>query len=202
MRAIPAIFLTLCTSAVVGCPGTLDDSEFNAYGGNVAPVQLNQDGGGATRDAAMAWDSGTKWASNDAASSAPSWNDASARPSLGDAAAVPPSEPADAGGTGSAVAPSCDFRALMQARCGNASCHGGPDNSTGLDLTSPGLAERVKDAQGSGACGQYLMIDTQTPDQSALYLKVTESACGVRMPIGASLNNAEQACILQWIENL
>jgi hypothetical protein len=96
----------------------------------------------------------------------------------------------------------CDFRALMQARCGNASCHGGAMASTGLDLTSAGLADRVRGQRANGACGQYLLIDVANPQQSALYLKVTNEACGVRMPVGGSLSSSEQACVLQWIDRL
>jgi hypothetical protein len=102
---------------------------------------------------------------------------------------------ADAGGA-------CDFRALVASKCGNAGCHGGAAVSTGLDLTSEQLAVRVAGRKGSGACASYLLIDTEQPERSALYLKVTADACGSRMPLGGTLTDSEQACILQWITNL
>jgi len=115
--------------------------------------------------------------------------------------------PVDAGTPGAVVdaappAPACDFKALMQTKCGNAACHGGPTNSTGLDLTSEGLAARLMGESGSGVCGTKQMIDLDDPADSVLYLTVTGSSCGTRMPIGASLTEGEQTCILRWIENL
>ncbi|MET0388932.1 MAG: hypothetical protein ABW321_23365 [Polyangiales bacterium] len=116
----------------------------------------------------------------------------------GDAAPV-----AGAGGAagGGAVA-SCDFRALMQAKCGNASCHGAPGTATGLDLTSPALAMRVAGRNGSGSCGDTLLVNADNPEQSVLYQRVTGSDCGVKMPLGGSLTADEQDCVLSWIEGL
>ena len=98
--------------------------------------------------------------------------------------------------------PSCDFRGLVMMKCAGASCHGGPTASTGLDLTSPSLAMRVAARTGSGACSDKLMVDKDNPAESALYLRVTGSECGVRMPLGGTLTPTEQACFLSWIEGL
>lgn len=98
--------------------------------------------------------------------------------------------------------PACDFRALMQAKCGNPSCHGAPASSTGLDLTSAMLGARVEARQGRGACSDKLLVDPDNPRESKLYLKVSGSTCGGQMPVGGELNAAEQACVLTWIEQL
>lgn len=98
--------------------------------------------------------------------------------------------------------PACDFRALMQAKCGNPNCHGAPASSTGLDLTSARLGARVEGRQGRGACSDKLLIDRENPRESKLYLKVSGTTCGAQMPVGGELNTAEQACVLTWIEQL
>jgi hypothetical protein len=96
----------------------------------------------------------------------------------------------------------CDFRALMQDKCGNATCHGGPGASTGLDLTSAMLGARVEGREGKGACSDKLLVDPDNPRDSKLYLKVSGSTCGSQMPLGGQLNADEQACVLSWIEGL
>jgi hypothetical protein len=144
-------------------------------------------------DGAVA-DAGESWSKDSATPADAGPADAAttdATPAQADAS----STPADAGG-------GCDFRALISAKCGNASCHGALAVSTGLDLVSDGLAGRLAGRMGSLACSNYLLIDPEQPARSALYLKVTAEACGSRMPLGGTLNDKEQACILQWIENL
>lgn len=108
----------------------------------------------------------------------------------------------DAGGN--PVQASCDFNALMTAKCGSSGCHGGQAGqlATGLDLTSPNLASRVANQNGKNGCAEYKMVDTDNPDQSALYLIVTNKPCGVRMPIGGAMSEAEQNCVLTWIQSL
>lgn len=96
----------------------------------------------------------------------------------------------------------CDFRGIMQAKCGNATCHGAPGSSTGLDLTSAMLAARVEGRQGMGACSDKLLVDPENPRDSKLYLKVSGSTCGSQMPLGGQLSSDEQACVLSWIEGL
>lgn len=106
---------------------------------------------------------------------------------------VPPQMPA---------AMACDFRAIMQAKCGNANCHGAPGSVTGLDLTTAMLAARVEGRKGKGACTDKLLVDVANPRQSKLYLKVSGSSCGSQMPLGGMLTSDEQACVLTWIEKL
>lgn len=100
------------------------------------------------------------------------------------------------------AAAQCDFRGLVQMKCGNATCHGAPATGTGLDLTSASLATRVDGRKGPSACGTQLLIDKANPTQSALYLKITGTTCGSQMPLGGSLTASEQACVLSWIEGL
>jgi hypothetical protein len=47
-----------------------------------------------------------------------------------------------------------------------------------------------------------LLIDRDAPERSALYVKVTAEACGSRMPLGGTLSDREQACILSWLQSL
>jgi hypothetical protein len=109
---------------------------------------------------------------------------------------------ADSGATQTPQPVACDFRGLMQAKCGSPSCHGAPGSSTGLDLTSAMLAARVAGRQGSGACSDKLLVDPENPRDSKLYLKVSGTTCGPQMPLGGQLNTDEQACVLTWMEQL
>ena len=129
----------------------------------------------------------------------------SARDNSDDDAGV--AEASAGAGTGGTEAPplqpmACDFRALMQAKCGNATCHGGPVASTGLDLTSAMLGSRIAGRQGNGTCSDKLLVDPENPRDSKLYLKISGSTCGSQMPLGGQLNADEQACVLTWIEGL
>jgi hypothetical protein len=96
----------------------------------------------------------------------------------------------------------CDFRGLVQMKCGGSACHGAPASGTGLDLTSPMLAMRVEGRKGPAACSNKLLIDKANPAQSAIYLKITGTTCGSQMPLGGSLTASEKACVLSWIDGL
>lgn len=190
----------------VGCAGTIDDpSRFELGAAAALPVPTVVAVDAAARDAAwVPTDSGPSTASPpaDAGVRAPWAADAgNASIVLVDAGA------SDAGSVqardaSTDASASCNFKALMMARCGNATCHGGPSSGAGLDLTTDGLAQRLAGPRGSDACSSYLLIDTDAPEKSALFLKVTDRACGVRMPLGGTLGSEEQLCILQWIERL
>jgi hypothetical protein len=185
-------------AASAGCVATIDASaSAGAKRGNVG-IELAEDDAGAVPAEAP-----------DAPETAPRQPDA--------ATPAPPKPPIDAGSmppmaamatAGSASPPpadagvACDFRGLVQAKCGNASCHGAPASSTGLDLTSPSLATRLAGRKGPSACSNNLLIDSANPARSALYLKVTSMTCGSQMPLGGSLTPGEQACVLSWIEAL
>ena len=186
-----------------GCAGSLDDAD-DYY--QTVPVRAPEAGrtsegsgpvggwGGAGTPAPAA---GRVWGgASGAALGASEAGRQAAAPSADEDAGVP-----DAG-AGLKAAPACDFRALMQAKCGNASCHGAPASATGLDLTSAMLAARVQGRTGQGACSDKLLIDPQSPADSKLYLKVSGSSCGSQMPLGGQLSSDEQACVLNWIEQL
>jgi hypothetical protein len=101
-----------------------------------------------------------------------------------------------------AASAACDFGALMQAKCGNPSCHGAPASGTGLDLTTAMLAMRADGRKGKGTCTDKLLVDTDNPRESKLYLKVSGNSCGSQMPLGGMLTQDEQTCVLNWIEKL
>jgi hypothetical protein len=203
----PRVYLlTLGGLLCVGCPGTIDDpARFE-----VGPAGTGQSSGSPALDAGQR---AASWVGADgSASQVEAGREASTPtpwPSVASDAAV---WIADAGATdtgvvqtrdaGTDAAAGCNFKALMANKCGNATCHGGTGAATGLDLTSDGLAARVAGRRASDACSAYLLIDPASPERSALYLKVTDHACGVRMPLGASLASEEQQCILSWIEKL
>lgn len=220
------VWLTPGLVISLGCAGGLDTSP--AYYG-AGPTPAGADAGVST--SASGWDAGATPAADggagsgawsaDAGMNAGTW--AAPQPAAGWGAAgktgvagswaaagayaaagarAPVSAAGSGGAAGAPAAASCDFRGLMQAKCGNATCHGAPAMTTGLDLTTAGLAARVKDREASGACADKLLVDPTQPEQSALYLKVTGSECGVKMPLGGSLMASEQECVLSWIEGL
>lgn len=170
----------LAMVACAGCAGSIDDpASFEDYAAQ-------------SRNPGPSLDAGSQDAAPDQEAAAA--QDTGSEPE-------PDASEADAGAQGGGPIV-CDFKTLMQAKCGSAMCHGGPSAPTGVDLTSDGLAGRLKNRSGSGACGSKRMIDTEKPEQSALYLLVSGNSCGIRMPLGDKLDVDEQACILQWIEDL
>lgn len=227
MNKTTTISLLALATLTSACPGTLDEESLyqgSSYSRSSSDAGLSEpdepsdpeqpaqqeptqgDAGWATRDAgatdASAGDASKPWPAMDASTS-----DASERwPSE---AAVAEAGAPDSGKIGSDASSaaqeagaSCDFRALIMAKCGSAGCHGAGAVATGLDLTSDNLAARLGDRMGTGACSSYALIDRTTPERSAIYVKVTADACGSRMPLGGTLSDREQQCILQWIENL
>lgn len=183
---------SLLALSLAGCPGEITDPE--SFIESRDPVEVRDAGGGGSGggggDAGSKVDAGTG-SSKDAGGGG-----------AGDAGGGGGGGETDAGGGGGTVEPSCDFSALMNQKCGGSSCHGAPALGTGLDLTGPNIAARLADRQGTNGCADYKMIDTDNPEESALYLITTNKPCGVRMPIGASMSEAEQNCILTWIQSL
>jgi len=194
-------------------------------GGRTADsASLQSAGGGGSASAASSWrDAGAPVsesnraaagaeASQDEDAGVPVWSAAGrgaggaggsmAAGSTASAASAGRAGSAAAGSGGAAAASGCDFRALVMQKCAGASCHGGASSATGLDLTSAMLAGRVQGRHGSGSCTDKLLVDVDDPAQSKLYLKVSGTSCGVKMPLGGSLTPSEQACVLTWIEGL
>ncbi len=96
----------------------------------------------------------------------------------------------------------CDVPAMFSARC-LTGCHDVATKQAGLDLESPGLEARVLGARAAGRA-DYLLVDPEIPEESALYLKLAAvPPFGVRMPqTGAPLDTTERACVLLWVNQL
>lgn len=97
----------------------------------------------------------------------------------------------------------CDMPKLFEHRCGGDICHSdGESTAAGLDLTSPGVEQRVSGAAGSGCVG--VLADPANPEASLLYTKVLdEPTCGTRMPLtGEPLTEDELTCMRDWISGL
>lgn len=186
MKSWSQNFCCLTVLACAACAGTIDDpASFEEY--------ASQSRGTAREAGAPSTD-----AEIDAATPEPVEEEDAATGAEPEPDASPPADT----GTSTNPAPmvSCDFKALMMSKCGNPACHGGPNASTGLDLTSDDLRGRTANVNGSGACNDNPLIDAADPEQSALYLIVTGNACGLRMPLGGTLSAAEQTCVLEWIK--
>ncbi len=97
----------------------------------------------------------------------------------------------------------CNIPRLFEERCGGSICHSaGESTAAGLDLTSPGVEERVAGVPGSSCTG--LLADPAAPEASLLFQKVADApTCGARMPInGEPLTTDEQTCLRDWISGL
>ncbi|KIG17672.1 cell surface protein [Enhygromyxa salina] len=97
----------------------------------------------------------------------------------------------------------CDIPQLFVDRCGGSICHSaGESTAASLDLTSPGVEDRVSGVPGASCAG--ILANPAFPEDSLLYLKVNPSpTCGSRMPIGGQvLNDDEISCLRDWISGL
>ena len=97
----------------------------------------------------------------------------------------------------------CDVPQLFEERCGSAACHSNGDSAAaGLDLTSPGVEDRVSGAAGINCMG--VLADPADPDSSLLYTKLMDTpTCGARMPLtGEHLTEDEMTCVRDWISGL
>jgi hypothetical protein len=95
------------------------------------------------------------------------------------------------------------MQTFFEERCGGAICHSdGESTAAGLDLTSPGVEQRVSGAAGSGCVG--VLADPSNPEASLLYTKVLDApTCGTRMPLtGDPLTEDELSCVRDWISGL
>jgi hypothetical protein len=97
----------------------------------------------------------------------------------------------------------CDIPTLFEERCGTSNCHAaGGTLAAALDLTSPGVEDRVSGAPGNNCVG--VLADPADPESSLLYSKlVATPTCGARMPLGGEpLNEDELDCMRDWISGL
>lgn len=96
-----------------------------------------------------------------------------------------------------------DVEALLAMRCG--ACHNDISKTGGLDLASPGVADRVSGAKSTG-CEEFTIANPQDPTASLLYLKVSDEGtdCGDPMPPAPlpALDAEEQRALRDWIAGL
>jgi hypothetical protein len=102
--------------------------------------------------------------------------------------------------------PVCDaMRTVLQARCGNNSCHSQPRATIGDFAISmaqiPAYIDKpsVRDPM----CG--LIIDSENPSESLLFRKLIGAfpapACGAFMPVtGDALSDAQIDCMESWLQ--
>jgi hypothetical protein len=116
--------------------------------------------------------------------------------------------PQDAGGTDMATAdPRCpDFVDLqtefIAPTCGTAFCHDSDIPIAGLDLVSPGVAERVVDEPDRSE--NCTLVDSADIANSLMILSLEDAPpCSLRMPFGGQpLPDDEKACVEVWVEQL
>lgn len=97
--------------------------------------------------------------------------------------------------------PEIEVEQLFAERCGGAICHGaGAESAGGLDLESPGLAERLVNVPAEGCSGWELAVPDD-PDSSFLLSKLEgpPPGCGERMPTVGYLSENEITCVREWI---
>lgn len=108
----------------------------------------------------------------------------------------------------------CDAPALVFAGCGvHSGCHmpeGDRPLGGGVDLVSPGVAERLIDESptypGLPNCGlePKWLIDSEAPEESYLWKKLKNTHdpanCGSYMAPGDPLNINELSCVRAWMD--
>lgn len=104
-------------------------------------------------------------------------------------------------GDGTFCPPGVDVPQLFVERCGGSICHGaGAEPAGGLDLESPGLAERMVGVPAE-ECSGWDRIAPGDPDASFLLAKLEgpPPGCGERMPPVGHLTANEVTCVRSWI---
>jgi len=92
---------------------------------------------------------------------------------------------------------------VLAVRCAGVVCHSPGDAPPGgVDLVSPGVAERVVGVDSPGCDGEVLVVPGD-PDASLLVRKLgSDPPCGSRMPLTGQLGPGEETCIRDWIETI
>jgi len=122
-------------------------------------------------------------------------------------AGVPDVGDADLGPMDMSVVPECTeyqdiYAELVAPNCATAGCHDSVTMSQGLDLETPGIAERYVDTAGTD--GPCILIDSSAPEES-LFLTTLEptNPCGVlRMPLVGSFDQTDIDCMARWVDDL
>lgn len=115
--------------------------------------------------------------------------------------AVDSGSPTSDGGVVSADG-GCDARALFARSC-LAGCHDATARLGMLDLESEPLERRLYNTRSSGR-RDYLLVDPDLPDESAMVLKLTSTPpFGVQMPVGRMpFTQEERACVQRWVDGV
>lgn len=94
------------------------------------------------------------------------------------------------------------YKTIFLARCGSMECHDSVQPAAGLNLVSPGVADRLVGVAAKG-CPGWLLVTPGAPADSLLVDKVAGSpSCGAPMPVGGEpLDDALLACLGGWIDD-
>jgi predicted CxxxxCH...CXXCH cytochrome family protein len=110
------------------------------------------------------------------------------------------------GGLASEVSCESDVESeILAARCGGSVCHSdGEQRAAGLDLVTPGVAERVANVAASSGCEGNMLAVPGDPGASLLYTKLLEAPpCGGRMPLAQDpLSDDDIDCVRGWIQEM
>jgi hypothetical protein len=89
---------------------------------------------------------------------------------------------------------------IFQMKCSDAGCHGATQPASGLDLVTPGVAERMLGKMAVGCPGR-LLIDAERQSDSVLLDRLSAMPeCGLRMPLGRTpLSDDELDCVEEWV---
>ena len=92
---------------------------------------------------------------------------------------------------------------IFATKCAAGPCHAAYTPAAGLDLITPGVAERLvgEPAAGEECAGMGTLAVPDDPEASLLYLKLTGTPpCGAAMPLLAEpLSDKELSCVRDWI---
>ncbi|HVK78457.1 MAG TPA: hypothetical protein VM734_34395 [Kofleriaceae bacterium] len=90
---------------------------------------------------------------------------------------------------------------LFAEACGGP-CHAGAMPEAGLDLVSPGVADRVVGAMSATeACDGRMLVDPGSDEHLLLDKLGSRPSCGGRMPFGQTQLPASQIeCVRRWID--
>lgn len=113
------------------------------------------------------------------------------------------------GGMDATTAPSCPTSSdeiqtrILATTCAGAGCHGASMPAVGLDLVSPDLEARLVGV-ASATCPGHTLVVGGDPDASLLIDKISSDtpACGARMPVGRTFDDATIACLRGWVSSL
>lgn len=125
------------------------------------------------------------------------------------ACAAPLDDPArflDGGGDSVASCNADTEGDILAVRCAGSVCHSaGEQKAAGLDLVSPGVAERVANvASASAECGGSMLVVPGDPNGSLLYQKLGDAPpCGSQMPLAQEpLSDEDLDCVRSWIQEM